>query len=221
MTTTSKRQTKHFFGVHYDEAPHRRTTPHTDGPSPGERLLPSPMHKVPAWDCQIVGRYYPLCGSILQCKMSPLYVVVASQPSRTISFSPLVTVKVAMCFAFPISMASAFAILGICVTCFSVEHESIMIVTGLSLTFPIKVDNQVPNLLPNVCVPALASELAAVCEGIAFPPRLCRLQVLAEPVPLPDSLPELAFTLSTISPLVTISSTVMTFDVTISRMRCI
>ncbi|KAH3763885.1 hypothetical protein Pelo_4264 [Pelomyxa schiedti] len=80
---------------------------------------------IPSWDCQIVGRYYPLCGSILQCKMSPLYVVVASQPSRTISFSPLVTVKVTMCFAFPISTASAFAILGICVTCFSVEHESI------------------------------------------------------------------------------------------------
>ncbi|KAH3764968.1 hypothetical protein Pelo_3148 [Pelomyxa schiedti] len=94
-------------------------------------------------------------------------------------------------------MALAFAILGIWVTCFSVEPESIMIVTGLSLTFPIKVDNQVPNLLPNA------------------------LQVLAEPVPLPDSLPELSFTLSTISPLVTIASTVMTLDVTISRMRCL
>ncbi|KAH3731803.1 hypothetical protein Pelo_17367 [Pelomyxa schiedti] len=103
---------------------------------------------------------------------------VASQPSRTISFSPLVTVKVTICFAFPISAASAFATL-------------------------FKVDNQVPNLLRNACLLALASEL----------------QVLAEPVQPPDSLPELSFTLSTISPLVTILSTVITFDVTISRMR--
>ncbi|KAH3759158.1 hypothetical protein Pelo_9065 [Pelomyxa schiedti] len=106
---------------------------------------------------------------------------ITAQPSRTISFSPLVTVQVTMCFfAFPISAASAFAIL-------------------------FKVDNQVPNLLRNACLLALASEL----------------QVLAEPVQPPDSLPELSFTLSTISPLVTILSTVMTFDVTISRMRCV
>ncbi|KAH3745613.1 hypothetical protein Pelo_12963 [Pelomyxa schiedti] len=175
----------------------------------------------PAWDCQIVGRYYPLGGSILQCKMSPLYVVVASQPSKTISFSPLVTVKVTMYLAFPIStgesirsqnssnvslIASAFAILGIWVTCFSVEHESIMIVMGLSLTFPLKVDNQVPNLLPNACVLALASELAAVDGGIVSTVTYQSFH---------------SRRLSTIAPLVTISSTVMTFDVTISKMRCL
>ncbi|KAH3762393.1 hypothetical protein Pelo_5767 [Pelomyxa schiedti] len=59
----------------------------------------------------------------------------------------------------------------------------LVVVTGLSLTFPIKVDNQVPNLLPNACVPALASKLYVKelpflhgYVGYKFWQNLCRYQ---------------------------------------------